>query len=425
MIQKLRHKSLITELSITNVFKETKVMKRLIIIHHTGTLGGGTKSLIDTADMLMDEYEVIVCIPKGDPGFIDLLLKKSIHTVELNTYIPFLSDYSGRPPLISKSTLNSILSLFNIKKFCNEILKFEPDIVIFNSIVTSISAKYLPSNITKICIDRETMVHRTSINRYRQIFNKYVDGVAFISEYESSKFNLNNLTTTIIPDSVPLGAVLIENIETSRRKCNIPLKKFVILYMGGSSFIKGTDIILKAVNSLNDDYHLIVAGNFNKKSISIKSIFKHLIYPCFAYRQIILRREYLKSIRRKNVSFVGNVTEISGLMNAADVVVFPSFNVHQPRPCIEAGYYGKPVILSDYSETKEFFKDGYNALTFKPRKYKELVKKIVYAKSNPDEMKRIGKENRRMSLEKHNFSEIKASLHQFIIDVSANKQNIN
>ena len=44
-------------------------MKTVVIVHHTGEWGGGTKSLIDLCEMLRDDYNVIVCIPKGYPDF--------------------------------------------------------------------------------------------------------------------------------------------------------------------------------------------------------------------------------------------------------------------------------------------------------------------------------------------------------------------
>ena len=49
-------------------------MKTIVIVHHTGIWGGGTKSLIDLCEMLGDDYHVIVCVPKGFP---DIEGKKS------------------------------------------------------------------------------------------------------------------------------------------------------------------------------------------------------------------------------------------------------------------------------------------------------------------------------------------------------------
>lgn len=396
-------------------------MKKILIVHHTGELGGGTKSLIDIALMLNNEYEVIVCIPEGFNDFVKILSEKNIKFVELNARIPFLSGYSGNPPFISKETIKSFFSIIKIKKFCSAIMQYEPDIVIFNTIVTSVSAKYLPTNVIKICIDRETMVNPISKIRYQNLLNKYIDGVTFLAEFERSKFKLKNIKTAIIPDSVPNED--ISYIKEYNSEYQLPKNKFIILYMGGSSLIKGPDTMLRAFNMLNDDFYLIVAGKFNPKIISIKSIIKHIITPAVMLRQISLRKAYLKAINRKNILFAGSVGSIYGLINSSDIIVFPSYNVHQPRPCIEAGYFGKPVIISDYPETKEYFKDGYNALTFRPKNYKDLAKKLIFSKRNLDEIKKIGTNNRAMSLEKHDFNKIQNIFCKFIKDMILSKES--
>ena len=77
--------------------------------------------------------------------------------------------------------------------------------------------------------------------------------------------------------------------------------------------------------------------------------------------------------------------------------------MHQPRPCIEAGEYYKPVILSDYPETKEYFKEDYNALVFQPGNARELAYKIRYAEKHKSEMAKLGEHNRTMTETKHNF----------------------
>ena len=83
--------------------------------------------------------------------------------------------------------------------------------------------------------------------------------------------------------------------------------------------------------------------------------------------------------------------------------MFPSTSVHQPRPCIEAGAYGKSVVISDYNETGEYFKDGFNAIVFAPGNSKELVEKIKKLYNNRDLLKELGEHNRIMTETKHNF----------------------
>ena len=68
------------------------------------------------------------------------------------------------------------------------------------------------------------------------------------------------------------------------------------------------------------------------------------------------------------------------------------------------------MIISDYKETREYFKNGYNALTFKPGDADDLVSKIRYSYDHKAEMKQIGENNRKMTEKNHDFNEGKRLL---------------
>lgn len=389
-------------------------MKRIILVHHTSTLGGGTKSLVDAANMLACSYEVLVCIPKGSSVIKNVMEKKHIRIIEMDEYVPYMLGFSGAPALLSKGGWQSIRSLRHIRKFCKALEGYHPDIVIFNSIVTAVSAVFLNENILKICIDRETLTKKVSLILYRYILDHYVNGVCFLAEYERKKLNLKNVKTLILPDSVPEEDIHLLCNKEAREKEQLPLDDYLVLYMGGSSLIKGPDIILNAANCIDRNCKIIIAGAFNKNVISRRIIIKHIVSPKVFYRLIKLRRAYDIAIKNNNVIFVGSRQDISNLYNSADIVVFPSADVHQPRPCIEAGYYSKPVIISDYNETKEYFINGYNALTFLPGNYTDLSSKIVYAIDRKEEMRIMGDNNRYMSLQYHNYLKICEDFLDFI-----------
>ena len=63
-------------------------MKSIVIVHHTGDWGGGTKSLIDLCEMLHDEYSVTICIPKGYPEFRTKISRHGAKTHELKNTAP-------------------------------------------------------------------------------------------------------------------------------------------------------------------------------------------------------------------------------------------------------------------------------------------------------------------------------------------------
>ncbi len=381
------------------------------MVHHVGKLGGGTKSLMETARMLSERYEVILCIPFEEKLEIEIPNKKII--VKKMSSVPYLTLFSGAPPLISKESLDSLKSLINIKKFCDELKQLKPDYILFNSIVTLISS-LLINEIPCAFIDRETLTNSFSIYIYNKIINKKIKGAAFLCDYEKNKFSLNDsIVSTVIPDSVPYDDLKIIN----RVQRNKDKGKYKVLFMGGASRLKGSHIALEAAAQLDKKSVLIVAGDFNIDIFSYKNILKHFYNLRYCHFLFRLRIAYKKAKKNKNVIFAGRISNIYPWIMDSDLVIFPSTKVHQPRPCIEAGYFSKPVILSDYKETEEYFINGYNALTFKPNDAKDLARCINYAAGHRKEMCEMGENNYDMSTRLHDYNKTKKILNDFVCEI--------
>lgn len=394
-------------------------MKTVVIVHHTGAWGGGTKSLIDLCEMLCDYYKVIVCIPKGFPDFRSKFAQYGCSVHEMADVIPFINIYSGRPPFVSVTTLRSVKSLLNIKKCGDEILSLHPDVVIFNTLVTAVTARYL-SNFTKvICINRETQTSKLNVFIYKCLLDHHLKAMTFLSECEMNKFAYKSIDALVFPDCVDLRRIIHKDRATSRENENIAPEKYVVLYMGGLAKLKGTDVILEAFASLDERFLLVFAGEMDKSKLSKKQLLHDLKYPSL-YR---FKKKVLKYYNNLNGTSkyheAGLVNSIDELIIASDLIVFPATAVHQPRPCIEAGAYGKPVIISDYKETKEYFLDGYNAIAFKPGSAKELAEGIMYAYEHPKEMKAYGEHNYAMTEQKHNFLECRRIINELIEKVAS------
>lgn len=379
-------------------------MKTIVIVHHTGEWGGATKSLIDLCEMLKNDYHVIVCIPKGYNDFSTKIARYGCSVYEADSIIPFINLYSGSPPIISVVTARSIKSLKNIKRFCTEILSLKPNVVIFNTLITAVSGRYLAKHTKVICIDRETLNTKFSKLFYRRLLDGKIDALTCLSEYERRKLNFKKSITMVFADCVRIDSLSNEDQVIVRGRERIPDDKYVILFMGGMAKIKGADIILRAMESLDNRFMLVFAGEVDESKLSRKQLLVHDIkYPgLFLFKKRVIRY-YYKIKGTEKLYEPGLRDSIDDLIIASDIVVFPSTSVHQPRPCIEAGAYYKPVIISDYPETAEYFEEGYNALVFKPGNSNDLAKKIKYAAENKRKMEMIGKNNRKMTEEKHNY----------------------
>ncbi len=395
-------------------------MKTVVIVHHTGVWGGGTKSLVDLCEMLRDEYRVIVCIPQRYPEFQKKIVQYGCETYEVKTTIPFVNIYSGSPPLLSVVSLRSIKSLRGIKAFGDEILTLQPDVVIFNTLITAVSVNYLSSFTKVICIDRETLTTRVAKFIYRKLLDGKLNAITFLSEYEKNKLNFRHSKAVVFPDCVRLDTLSECEMDEVREREGISADKYAVLFMGGLAKIKGTDVILKAMERLDERFVLLFSGEMNERKLSSKQLIHDIKYPAqYLFKKRVIK-SYYKLKGTDKIYESGLRDSIDDLIVAADIIVFPSTSVHQSRPCIEAGAYYKPVIISDYPETEEYFKNGYNAIAFKPGNSEELSKKIQYAEHNKSKMEIMGNNNRQMTEEKHDFYKCKKNICSLIEKVCNN-----
>ena len=377
--------------------------KHIVLLHHVSDQGGGTKSLIDIAVMLKDTYDVTVCVPKGADQTIRMADSYGIKSYEVVTPIPTLNVFSGGPTVFNRVFLKGVWRFRHLEKLVDELMQLEPDAVIFNSLVTSVIARKLPKGIKTICFIRETLIDSPFSRLFRDTFENFIDGVAFIAEHEKKVLAVSRPIQTVIPDVLEPTTIEQYKTEEAREILGYDINKFYVLYMGGGARLKGFDTLLKAMTFLDDDYCALIVGNVKEDYFSKKNILMHLHNPKFALF-LIRTRSLLKSLNGdRRVKILGYQKEISKLMCASDVIVFPSLKPHQPRPCIEAGMYYKPVILSDFEATKEYFIDGYNALTFKPHDAKDLADKIRYLKANKEYAENMGYKNHDMSINKHDY----------------------
>ena len=382
-------------------------LKTICLIHHATMQGGGSKSLIDLANMLKEQYRVIVCIPKSDSNMKYDIMNQNLEIYEFKEKIPTLMSFSGGPPLISKNLIKTILAMKNVSVFCSEIEKLKPDAIFYNSIVSIICAPFFKNTINQFVIVRETLKNKITIGVYSYLLKKYFSGCCFIAGIEIKKLHLNNLPTLVVADSVQNVEMIDFDNTEKQENCKL-------LFLGGGQRIKGAEVLLKSLPFVNEQFSLTIAGEFPNVNYKISWYLKH--FASFGYWIYLKRLNNLlfQSEKKFDIKCIGYCNDVSSLIQNSDILIFPSTSVHQPRPCIEAGYFSKAVILSDYDETKEYFIDGYNAVTFKPGDYHMLAKKIDKLIINEEYRNMLGKNNQIMSHKYHSYEQIKRELLYFM-----------
>lgn len=384
-------------------------MKKICIIHHTTALGGGTISFFDLISLLKEDYEITACIPKSSDEIIERINNMGISVYQFSNQPPVFAYYSGSSNIISITSIKDRLCDKKAPLFVKEILALKPDAVIFNSIITSIAGQYFPDNVKKICFVRETLNRNYIDNLYRKWLNNYFSGVCFIASSELQYLNLD-IPTKVIPDFCNC------KVHTSNNNTKTD-DNFYILYLGGLDYIKGPDVLLKSLRYLPHTCHLLCAGNFNLNSLKMRNIVKLLIHPKVLVNRLMIRNILSDPKIRERITFTGFCSDITNLYEQSDVVVFPSKVPHQLRPGIEAGVFSKPIIVSDYEVTKEYFIDGYNALTFKPNNAKQLAECIQKLYFNRTLCKKIGKNNFQATLTMHDPQKIQKELLDFVSEL--------
>lgn len=106
-----------------------------------------------------------------------------------------------------------------------------------------------------------------------------------------------------------------------------------------------------------------------------------------------------------SVRLLGRRMDVPDLLNIADVFVYPSYFEGLPGSLIEAMMTEKVIVCSDIPENMECV-DENSALIFERGNVSELEKKIIYVLNNIMELNQLGKNARKIAIEKFDLENI-------------------
>ncbi len=378
--------------------------KNITIVHHCGHIGGAGRSLIQTVKMLEEKYNVTVLCPASTP-MSALLSENNINVVPYDFKIGTVEYYSGGPKKLSRTYFSQYTkrgSCWDSMK--NLISNTKPDIVMLNSITLSYLIPKINSqlNCKTVCFVRETFPENGSsamFKKYRKLLNK-ASAVCFISDYDRLKFNLKNKYAITVKNSVPDS--LFDEISRDDAFASLEIDReantFYALYVGGASELKGASVMANAMQYLPENIKLLTAGDSKE-----------------AMQQVF------SSVAESKIHYLGVLTDMKAAYTACDVLIFPSTSPHQARPAFEAGCFKKPVVISNFEQTSEFVKDGYNGLCVNPSDSKDLADKIIKLADDTALAEALGENNFTTSHQNHSIESIKETLFELAENVLADK----
>ncbi len=157
--------------------------------------------------------------------------------------------------------------------------------------------------------------------------------------------------------------------DEARMKLGLEKNDKFILFFGQIKKVKGLDILLHAMQYVEEDVKLIIAGKSWKDEFT-------------KYDKIINKYNLQNRIHKIN-KFIDD-TQRDLLFHASDISIIPYKIVYQSGVLLMSMSYGLPVIASDLPAIKEVISDGKNGLLFKTENIKDLADKVNFLFSNKE-----------------------------------------
>lgn len=373
-------------------------MSKILIVHHSGLIGGAGISLINKIKELSKKNTVITYIP-NDPVDIKNIISKECRNVEVHEYgrrIGAITYYSGGDGLLSGRFWYRLLLILKQIRYWNQTIEnVDPDVVIVNS--TVLCWMSLLRSVRKrksICFVRETKkgFRYSLLNCIIHYMLRQFTKVIFISRFDLENENL----------PVDKGEVIYNYIDKTRldnhvsrqeaeQKLGLGHNYFRILFVGGVSQMKGFDLAVDVVNHLNHSVELLVAGPSYSDVLASKSK---------ATRRYAINMKNATENNNK-IRIIGKQEDMSNCYASCDLLLFPMRKPHQARPVFEAGYFNKPVIISDFKNIKEFVVDGVNGFLVFPDDTVKICSRVQQLMEDTSLLKIMGEKNRQRTDENH------------------------
>lgn len=363
-------------------------MKKMLFIQHWSTIGGSGISLYNTCLALNSQYDLTVFLPEYPNDLSLFLIEKGIKVKTVKKKIGQISYYSGYQSTLKIGFWIDFFRGFLQLPFWKSVLNEEsPDIVLVNSKVLCYLSLVL-KDVKSICFVRETIpVKKNAFLEFitRNLLERFT-AVSFLSEYDRKQTNLKMTKSILAYDFLNISDYKTEpNISEISENLNIA-------FFGGNDYLKGFhQIMLAAMNLKNEKVRFHVVGYIQKASnlkTKLMSVISEERWIINNHEQFIQKHQLQDMFK-----FYGKMEDISPVMNACDLVLFPMIMPHQSRPAFEAGAFKKTVLIPNFDNIKEFYLDKHNAILFEPNSVVSLVDKIQYCIDNRNELKDLGIKN--------------------------------
>lgn len=372
----------------------------ILIVHPIKEFSGSLKSIEESVKLLKKKYDFVFLTPKGLSSKRLSKFGKVIQVWGLSKFDNSRLGYyrNLRWLLIFREIFLLMPTLFAAIYIKLKFKKFS--IIHFNEI-TLIPTIYL----FKKFFDVPFVLHCRILFKKENYFGKKI--IKFVKKNISKVIVIDSDVKNSFPKS--FKSKIIRNIFI-KKKFLVTKKNNEYLnlgYLGSFLKYKGLEDLIEVVNNLtkkNYKIRLILAGNFIKKNFIIEKL-------------NLSNNVSEKILINKNIIILGHLDNLKKFYEKIDILCFPSYLNALGRQVFEAGIYSIPSIVC-IKKNSDSFINNKTGLSFKnPGSLKVLEKKIIYFYDKRNEIKKMGKEAKKLMLKNYNTNKNKLKLDKLYKDL--------
>lgn len=375
--------------------------KKILFIHHCGTMSGAANSLIALISNLDPErFERIVLCPEGTAVNA---FRKIADRVEIIPELPELISIAGYQ-WNHLRVIKAFLLWGKLKEVTAICKQIDPAIIHLNELsLTALACSLKKSGFKIVVHARVVLSHKTPIlNRIiKQRLKKYADHVFCIdgSVYGPLK-TLQNIS--IVYNGYKFSAAELTPVEGPM---NGHTEKFTILFLANLIRYKGIFDLIEAARRIKDlpGIEILVAGANSRNDAFFKTL-KGKVVSLLGF--VADNRKKIAALIEKEeihaVKLLGHVDNIRELIQRSDLLVFPSYMNGPSRSIFEAGVLGKPSILALRDKVEDVLEDGVTGIIIAEGAPAEMEAAFRKLYADPQLVQKMGANARNKYLELNN-----------------------
>jgi glycosyltransferase involved in cell wall biosynthesis len=383
-------------------------MIKVLYIHHVGTFGGASRSLLEIIKSF-PENSVDACLISQKGNTVDFFQKAGVKTIEAKGISQFDNGryyhYNGLRWLILLRELVylpfTFLAIIKAKKIYKDF-----DIIHINEIQLIIPALF-----AKKIFKRPIVIHSRSLQQsdlksfrtriIRDQLLKIAEIIIPIDKAVEQSLPVGLNTRVVHNGFDPVS--LLTNMNTvnewskvRKRRLNIGMVGNIIRHKGMDEFVEAARILVTE----GFDINFIIVGDKTAPRTILAKILKGLKISHDIREDLVKKIDKYKL--EKYFYLLPFTSNLSYVYPQFDVLCFPNQTDAIGRPVFEAAYFKKPSIVCLSSILGDTFIDKETGLNVEAKNPLALVKAIKYFYNNLSEIERMGLNAYNLAINTHN-----------------------